>query len=160
VFPTPEAEIFAPVGGIVSQVQIELDAEPRDRYGRLLAYVWLNGEMLNRRLLAEPLRIAPNVRYAAESRAPGQGGAGVEPGIVGGMSTNFPCQSTLPNFAEGMVLRCTLYWSVPAPFGDSARPSSQTATHFSLENFNSTQTQFKLGQAILNLIIEEKFHKL
>ena len=70
MFPTPEAEIFAPVGGIVSQVQIELDAEPRDRYGRLLAYVWLNGEMLNRRLLAEgyaePLRIAPNVRYAAE----------------------------------------------------------------------------------------------
>jgi micrococcal nuclease len=51
-------------------VQLELDAEPRDRYGRLLAYVWLGGEMLNRRLLAEgyagPLRIAPNVRYAEE----------------------------------------------------------------------------------------------
>ena len=56
-----------------TQVQLELDAEPRDRYGRLLAYVWLNGEMFNRRLVAEgyaqPLRIASNVRYAAEFEA-------------------------------------------------------------------------------------------
>lgn len=47
--------------------------ESRDRYGRLLAYGWLGGEMLNRRLLANgyagPLPIAPNGCYAAGSSA-------------------------------------------------------------------------------------------
>ncbi|WP_457642217.1 thermonuclease family protein [Persephonella sp.] len=49
-------------------VYLEFDVEPQDRYGRLLAYVWLpNGEMLNEKIIcsgyAYPLTIPPNVKY-------------------------------------------------------------------------------------------------
>ena len=53
--------------------ELELDVQPRDRYRRLLAYVWIDGAMLNLRLAedgyAQPLTIPPNVRYADEFRA-------------------------------------------------------------------------------------------
>jgi endonuclease YncB( thermonuclease family) len=51
-------------------VRLAGDAEPRDRYGRLLAYVWLrDGTFWNALLVAEgyaqQLTIPPNVTYAA-----------------------------------------------------------------------------------------------
>jgi micrococcal nuclease len=51
-----------------ARVRLELDVEPRDRYGRLLAYVWLDdGTLVNATLLeagqARLLTIPPNVRY-------------------------------------------------------------------------------------------------
>jgi micrococcal nuclease len=50
------------------EVRLEFDVEKRDRYRRLLAYVYLaDGRMLNdviiRNGYASPLTIAPNVRY-------------------------------------------------------------------------------------------------
>lgn len=60
-------------------VYLELDVEERDRYGRLLAYVWLSApdkltedairaHQFNARLAlegyAEPMTIPPNVKYA------------------------------------------------------------------------------------------------
>ncbi len=49
-------------------VFLEFDLEPQDRYGRLLAYVWLpDGRMLNREIIcngyAYPLTIPPNTKY-------------------------------------------------------------------------------------------------
>jgi micrococcal nuclease len=53
-----------PVG---SQVELELDVEPRDRYDRLLAYVWADGVMVNWLLIrlgwAVLLTYSPNVQY-------------------------------------------------------------------------------------------------
>ncbi len=48
-----------------------LGTEPRDRYGRALAYLWLeNGRMFNAMLVeqgyAAPLTIPPNVEYAEQ----------------------------------------------------------------------------------------------
>jgi micrococcal nuclease len=61
------------VGG--EQVRLVRDVEQRDRYGRLLAYVYrtrdglfVNAE-LARRGYAKPLSIAPDVRYAARFAA-------------------------------------------------------------------------------------------
>ncbi|MGI6727697.1 MAG: thermonuclease family protein [Anaerovoracaceae bacterium] len=52
------------------EVEIELDVEERDRYGRLLAYVYLNGEMFNKILLREGYAqistYPPNVKYVDE----------------------------------------------------------------------------------------------
>jgi micrococcal nuclease len=55
-------------------VRLEFDAERRDRYGRLLAYVYrepdglfVNAELV-RRGYAQPLTIAPNVAHASEFR--------------------------------------------------------------------------------------------
>lgn len=55
-------------------VRLEFDAERRDRYGRLLAYVYrepdglfVNAELV-RRGYAQPLTIAPNEDHAAEFR--------------------------------------------------------------------------------------------
>src|SRR5262245_11374581 len=49
-------------------VRLELDQELRDRYGRLLAYVWADGTMVNLEMVrlgyARPLTIPPNIRYA------------------------------------------------------------------------------------------------
>jgi micrococcal nuclease len=49
------------------QVRLELDVEKRDRYGRLLAYVWVGDTMVNEALVlsghAAPYTFPPNVRY-------------------------------------------------------------------------------------------------
>ncbi len=54
-------------------VRLELDVDPRDRYGRLLAYLWLNGELLNETLVREGLcliyTVPPNVKYVERLRA-------------------------------------------------------------------------------------------
>ncbi|NTV29722.1 MAG: thermonuclease [Candidatus Omnitrophica bacterium] len=54
-------------------VRLEYDVQPRDRYGRLLAYVYLeDGTFVNaqiiRRGYAYPLTVPPNTRHAAEFR--------------------------------------------------------------------------------------------
>jgi len=54
-------------------VSIEADVQPRDRYGRTLAYVYVDGEMVNERLirdgLAKLMTIPPNVRHVDRLRA-------------------------------------------------------------------------------------------
>ena len=55
-----------------ARVRLEYDREARDRYGRLLAYVYrgdlfVNAELV-RRGYAKPLEISPNVAHAAEFR--------------------------------------------------------------------------------------------
>lgn len=56
------------VGGEV--VRLEFDVERRDKYGRLLAYVYAGDTFVNARLLeegyAQTLTIPPNVKYADE----------------------------------------------------------------------------------------------
>jgi micrococcal nuclease len=53
------------VGG--RQVRLELDVQERDRYGRLLAYVWVGETMVNaelvRRGYAQVMTVPPNVRH-------------------------------------------------------------------------------------------------
>src|SRR5262249_27610607 len=66
------------------RLRLAFDPERRDRYGRLLAYVWLGGTMINveivRHGFARVLTIPPNVRYErwfttaeAEARAASRG---------------------------------------------------------------------------------------
>src|SRR3989442_3327403 len=49
------------------RVRLELDVQSRDRYGRLLAYVWLGDTMINAELVrlgyAQVMTVPPNVRY-------------------------------------------------------------------------------------------------
>lgn len=51
------------------QVRLELDVQRRDQYGRLLAYVWVAGLMVNAELVrqgyAQVMTVPPNVRYQA-----------------------------------------------------------------------------------------------
>ncbi len=72
---TEALAVLAPAG---STVELELDVEPRDRYGRLLAYVWAQGLLVNWALVrqgwAVVLTYPPNVQYvdsftAAQQRA-------------------------------------------------------------------------------------------
>lgn len=48
-------------------VRLELDVQTRDRYGRLLAYVWVGETMVNAELVgrgyAQVMTVPPNVRY-------------------------------------------------------------------------------------------------
>ena len=48
-------------------VRLELDVQERDRYGRLLAYVWVGDVMVNAELVrlgyAQVMTVPPNVRY-------------------------------------------------------------------------------------------------
>jgi micrococcal nuclease len=49
------------------QVRLELDVRTRDRYGRLLAYVWVGDVMVNAELVrqgyAQVMTVPPNVRH-------------------------------------------------------------------------------------------------
>ena len=49
------------------RVRLERDVQSRDRYGRLLAYVWRDGTMINAELVrlgyAQVMTVPPNVRY-------------------------------------------------------------------------------------------------
>jgi micrococcal nuclease len=71
----PEATARTTELALGKAVGLELDVQQRDRYGRLLAYVWPDGSMLmlNEQLAAEgyalPLTIPPNVKYAEQFRA-------------------------------------------------------------------------------------------
>jgi micrococcal nuclease len=51
------------------RVRLELDVQARDRYGRLLAYVWVGGTMINAELVrlgyAQVMTVPPNVRHQA-----------------------------------------------------------------------------------------------
>ena len=66
-------------------VRLEFDVRERDRYGRLLAYVWVGDVMVNaelvRRGYAQVMTVPPNVRYQALflslERAAREGGRGL-----------------------------------------------------------------------------------
>jgi micrococcal nuclease len=49
------------------RVRLELDVQTRDRWGRLLAYVWVGDAMINAELIrlgyAQVMTVPPNVRY-------------------------------------------------------------------------------------------------
>ena len=51
------------------RVRLELDVQARDRYGRLLAYVWVGETMVNAELVrlgyAQVMTVPPNVRHQA-----------------------------------------------------------------------------------------------
>ena len=55
------------------EVSIELDVQERDKYGRILAYVYIGGQMYNKILLQEGMaKVAtypPNVRYVDDFKA-------------------------------------------------------------------------------------------
>jgi len=77
------AKRLLPLG---TRVRYRVGVEERDRYGRLLAYVWLpDGRMVNRVMVeqgyAQPLTIPPNVEFAdafrAAARAARQAGLGL-----------------------------------------------------------------------------------
>lgn len=54
-------------------VTLEFDVQERDTYGRLLAYVYVDGYMLNKKLLEEGYAVMatypPNVKYVEEFQA-------------------------------------------------------------------------------------------
>ncbi|GGK36150.1 hypothetical protein GCM10010965_31390 [Caldalkalibacillus thermarum] len=68
----PEASEFAKEMLEGKEVHLELDVSERDRYGRVLAYVWIDDKMFNEMLLEKGLaRVAvfpPNVKYVDRFR--------------------------------------------------------------------------------------------
>ena len=52
------------------QVELETDIEKKDKYGRLLAYVWIDGELFNAQLVkdgqAKVEIFMPNTKYSAD----------------------------------------------------------------------------------------------
>lgn len=54
------------------RVRLELDVEDRDKYGRLLRYVWIGDTMINEQLVADGyaqvMTIPPNVKYVERFR--------------------------------------------------------------------------------------------
>jgi len=65
-----EAARLLPVGG---RVRLDFDVERRDRYDRLLAYVWADSLMVNRELARRGMAVVsvypPNVRHVEALRA-------------------------------------------------------------------------------------------
>lgn len=63
----PEASAYTKKLLTDKKVSLEMDVQERDRYGRVLAYVWLDGKLVNEQLIAKGLaRVAvfpPNTKY-------------------------------------------------------------------------------------------------
>jgi micrococcal nuclease len=63
----PQASSFTKARLEGERVRLEFDLERRDRYGRTLAYVWLDGRLFNQTLLKRGLALvstyAPNVKH-------------------------------------------------------------------------------------------------
>ena len=66
----PEASAFTKESLSEKKVVLEMDVSERDKYGRILAYVWLENENFNRKLLEQGLaRVAifpPDIKYVDE----------------------------------------------------------------------------------------------
>jgi len=89
-------------------IRLEFDVERHDRYGRTLAYVWLRGQLFNRRLLAGGYAVVstypPDVKYvdvftAAQrtARAHERGLWGACPGGGGGDGGGHRCDPAYPS---------------------------------------------------------------
>lgn len=69
----PEASDFTERTLLNQDVELELDIQERDRYGRLLAYVYIDEKMINEQLLENGLaRVAvfpPNTKYVDKFRS-------------------------------------------------------------------------------------------
>lgn len=70
----PESSKFAKSQLTGKKVGVELDVSERDKYGRLLAYIWLGNENFNELLLKKGLArvayvYAPNTKYVDSFRA-------------------------------------------------------------------------------------------
>ena len=86
----PEASAFAKRELDGQEVELELDVQKIDPYGRLLAYVYLpDGSMFNETLLregyAQVATFPPNVKRRPLPRSP-EGGQGGQPWSVGSLS--------------------------------------------------------------------------
>jgi micrococcal nuclease len=66
----PEASQFTKKFLAGGEVRLEFDGDPRDKYGRLLAYVWVGNRMLNEELLRAGLaRAEMQYRYSKEMKS-------------------------------------------------------------------------------------------
>ena len=68
-------------------VELEFDVERTDRYGRTLAYVWLDGALFNERLVRSGYAVVttfpPNVRYVERFTAAQRGARDEQRGLWG-----------------------------------------------------------------------------
>lgn len=69
----PEASAYAKRILTNQEVQLEIDVSERDKYGRLLVYLWIGDQMFNEMLLEEGLArvayvIPPNIKYIDQFR--------------------------------------------------------------------------------------------
>jgi micrococcal nuclease len=68
-------------------VELEFDVERTDRYGRTLAYVWLDGALFNERLVRSGYAVVttfpPNVRYVERFTAAQRHARGEQRGLWG-----------------------------------------------------------------------------
>jgi micrococcal nuclease len=66
----PEATEFTKAFLAGGEVRLEFDTEPRDKYGRILAYVWVGDRMLNEELIRAGLaRAEMQYHYSAAKKA-------------------------------------------------------------------------------------------
>jgi micrococcal nuclease len=80
-----QAALFARERLTGRSVRLVPDVDPEDRYGRLLAYVYLQGELFNRTLVrlgyGRALSVAPNTSRAAELSAAEEEARAAERGL-------------------------------------------------------------------------------
>ncbi|MEM4282365.1 MAG: thermonuclease family protein [Candidatus Woesearchaeota archaeon] len=64
-----EARDFLIMHLLMKEVVLERDKDNRDKYGRLLRYVWYNGLLVNKEIVRQGLAVAqiypPNTKYAS-----------------------------------------------------------------------------------------------
>lgn len=66
----PEAAVFTKKFVAGGEVRLQFDGDPRDKYGRILAYVWVGDQMLNEELIRAGLaRAKTQYHYSTAMKA-------------------------------------------------------------------------------------------
>jgi micrococcal nuclease len=98
----PQASHFTEEMLTGEPIRLEFDVERHDRYGRVLAYVWLRDHLFNRRLVAQGYAVVstypPNVRYEPRFEAAQAIAIGEDRGLWGACPVVHPqrCDPAYP----------------------------------------------------------------
>jgi len=148
VHPTVGVECFGPQASDFTKdrlegkrVRLEYDVERRDRYGRLLAYVWIDGVMFNKTLVAQGFASVstypPNVRYVdrflAAQRAARSSNKGYWAGCTADVEVPEPQEQQAPVAGGGANCDRNYSGACIPPF-----PPDVDCTEIGATNFRST----------------------
>ncbi len=85
-------------------VELERDISNRDKFGRLLRYVWLDGELINEKLVREGFAqvstYPPDVKYDARLLEAQRQARSEEKGLWGGCALPSPTPKPIPNVSS------------------------------------------------------------
>lgn len=123
-------------------VRLEFDVEERDKYGRLLAYVWLDEQMFNETLLqegyAQLATYPPNVKYVERFKTAQKEARQAERGLWGMKNEGTSVTAEQPGLGKFVgSTNSKKYHRSDCQWGQTIKPSNQVWFDSAIEAQNA-----------------------